>query len=357
MIYKDLNINELLELVTDKTLVCFGAGQRLFDFCEIYDDSNFFEKIDYIVDNDPEKKQFSYFDAEKPVYLLETCLELVVKEPLILITSTDFIDILSQLNDVLRLKDCVVAIFSSMLSNIESYKLPENRSKNEILKIPKMIHYCWFGGTPIPMQLLTYMQSWKNYCPDYEIVRWDESNYDVKQNKYMYEAYQHKKWAFVSDVARLDIINRYGGVYLDTDVELIRNIDDLLCDEAFCGFDSGVTIATGLGFGAKAGFSLIEKQLHEYDNISFIREDGTLNSTTCVRYSTKVLMEEGLKRQNILQEIDGMKIYPSDVLSPKNFITGQLSITPNTYAIHHATTIWKSDEWKKKRKVRWGFYV
>ena len=118
--------------------------------------------------------------------------------------------------------------------------------------IPKIIHYCWFGGTEIPEADQKCMASWRKYCPDYTIMRWDESNYDYTKNQYMREAYEAKKWGFVPDFARLDIVYTYGGIYLDTDVEIIRNIDDLLVNSAYMGFESGgAAVNPGLGFGAE----------------------------------------------------------------------------------------------------------
>ena len=123
--------------------------------------------------------------------------------------------------------------------------------------IPKVIHYCWFGHNPLPERYKEWIKSWKRYCPDYEIVEWNESNYDVTKHPYMRAAYDAKKWGFVSDYARLDIIYENGGIYLDTDVELVKNLDELLYQEGFAGVDSSGRLSTGLGFGARKGLRLI----------------------------------------------------------------------------------------------------
>ena len=133
-------------------------------------------------------------------------------------------------------------------------------------KIPKVIHYFWFGGNPLPEDMKKCMESWKKFCPDYQIIRWDESNYDYRKNQYMREAYESKKWSFVSDYARMDIMYQYGGVYLDTDVELIQPLDELLQYNAFMGFE-GNYINLGLGFGARPG-------IPELDRKSVCRERG-----------------------------------------------------------------------------------
>ena len=119
--------------------------------------------------------------------------------------------------------------------------------------IPKKIHYCWFGNNSMPDEYIKYIDGWKKLCPDYSIIRWDESNYDVNKHPFISKAYKDRKWAFVSDYARLDIIYNNGGIYLDTDVQLIKNIDELRRFRAYVGFEAESFINTGLGFGAEKG--------------------------------------------------------------------------------------------------------
>ena len=136
--------------------------------------------------------------------------------------------------------------------------------------IPKIIHYCWFGGESLPESAIKCINSWKKFCPDYEIIRWDESNYDVTKNVYMKEAYEAKKWGFVPDYARLDIVYNYGGIYMDTDVELLKPLDDLLGCNAYMGVEKPGIVALGLGFGAEKGNSVIGDLLEEYNDKRFI---------------------------------------------------------------------------------------
>lgn len=123
--------------------------------------------------------------------------------------------------------------------------------------IPKIIHYCWVGNCQKPKSVLYCIESWRKFCPDYRIIEWNESNYDFSKNKYMWQAYEAKKWGFVPDYARLDIVYQYGGIYLDTDVELVKNIDELLSHKAFMGFedtgDGEFFVNCGHGFGAEPG--------------------------------------------------------------------------------------------------------
>ena len=212
--------------------------------------------------------------------------------------------------------------------------------------IPKVIHYCWFGNGQMTEKERRCIASWKKICPDYEIKCWNEENYDMSKNQYMQQAYENKKWSFVSDYARLDIIYNYGGIYLDTDVELIRPLDALLGDEGFIGFETKDYVATGLGFGACKQHPIIGEMLDMYKNLEFISADGTFNMVPCPKYNTKVLENHGLKKNNTLQIIDGIKVYPKEYFCPKDYYSGKIQLTENTYSIHHYTASWKTTNQK-----------
>ena len=186
-------------------------------------------------------------------------------------------------------------------------------------QIPKVFHYCWFGGNELTESVKKCIQSWKKYCPDYQIIRWDESNYDYTKNKYMIEAYQQKKWGFVSDYARLDILYNYGGIYLDTDVEIIRSFDDLLEYKAFMGFENNY-VALGLGFGARKHVEEIKEMRDEYENLSFILPDGSLNMRPVPRYTTEYLEARGLVANGTRQTINGIEIFPTEYFCPERFL-------------------------------------
>ncbi len=207
-------------------------------------------------------------------------------------------------------------------------------------KIPKIIHYCWFGGKPIPEHNKKFIESWKKFCPDYEIIEWNESNYDVTKNRYMREAYENKQYAFVPDYARLDIIYEHGGIYLDTDVELVKSLDDLLNLTGFMGFDHVGLCAPGLGFGAIPKLLIIKELRDDYENINFIKKDGNFNRTTSPEIQTKFFLKKGLCRNNLLQEIDGLTIFPMEYFCPKDSISGEIHLTKNTYSIHHFDGYW-----------------
>lgn len=219
--------------------------------------------------------------------------------------------------------------------------------------IPKIIHYCWFGGGEKDELTKKCIESWKRFCPDYTIKEWNESNYDITKNQYMNEAYQKKRWGFVSDYARLDIINENGGIYLDTDVEMIKSFDDLLSFNSFFGFEktqNGFMVNTGSGFGAVKGNEIVMQMKKYYDNKSFINEDGSLNLLTCPHANSKVLVQNGFEMNNQSQNIEENILFPYDYFSPFYWAKKKGKITSNTYSIHYYNASWVSKEEKKKRR-------
>lgn len=218
------------------------------------------------------------------------------------------------------------------------------------MKIPKIIHYCWVGGNPKPQSVLYCIKSWKRCCPDYEIREWNESNYDFTKNEYMRQAYEAKKWGFVPDYARLDIVYEYGGIYLDTDVEMVRSFDHLLDHECFfCFEDTGDGenyVNCGHGFGAVPHHEVIKQARDLYEQVSFMEADGSLNLVASPYYTTQSLRQLGLVQENRDQTLGQVQVYASDVLCPKNFRTGKLHQTARTVSIHHFTASWVDEKIK-----------
>lgn len=220
--------------------------------------------------------------------------------------------------------------------------------------IQKKIHYCWIGGNPLPASAKKCIASWKKYCPDYEIIEWNETNYDFTKIKYMKEALEAKKWGFVPDYARLDIIYQHGGIYLDTDVEIVKSFDDLLSSKGFAGFESKEYVGLGLGFGAEAGNPVIKKLMDSYETLSFKNPDGTLDITASPILNTRVLCELGLNQTGETQKLmDCFKIYPMDYFCPKSINDGIIRKTDNTYSIHHFDATWFTEEQQKDMHARW----
>lgn len=216
--------------------------------------------------------------------------------------------------------------------------------------IPKKIHYCWFGGHPLPNDVLKFIASWKKYCPDYEIKEWNEQNFDVHLNRYVREAYENKKWAFVSDVARIYALYTEGGIYLDTDVEIVKNFDPLLNQRGFLGFEGTQWVATNMvGFEEK--HELLESFLDSYNHRIFLKPNGSLDQTTNVEELTNLLVDKyGLQLNGQLQRLVGdIIVYPTDYFSPYDYIQGKLKKSPNTYSIHWFSQTWIGQGfWRRK---------
>jgi hypothetical protein len=217
------------------------------------------------------------------------------------------------------------------------------------MSIPKVIHYCWFGGNPLPKSAEKCIKSWQKYCPDYEIKRWDESNFDVTCNEYCKFCYENKKWAFLTDYIRLKVVYDNGGVYLDTDVELLKPLDKLLENGAYMGFENETEIATGLGFAGEAGHPFIGENMRYYEELSDLS-----HLRPCPQITTELLIPYGLKEDDgTIQNVAGINIYPPEYLCPKNERTGLTEKTKNTYSIHHFDASWFEKSWKEGQKKRW----
>ena len=204
--------------------------------------------------------------------------------------------------------------------------------------IPHKIHYCWFGGKPKPKMAEKCIASWKKYCPGWEIIEWNESNFDVNMNGYTQMCLEQKKYAFLSDYVRLLVVAEQGGVYFDTDVELLRPINDLMEQEAFFGFETPEYVASGLGFGSVAHGTVIEARLREYNTLL----DGTKGVQMCPKLNTSALEKLGLRRDGSMQVVAGAQILPIEYMNPYESSTGRLNKTKNTYSVHWYSASWMS---------------
>ena len=212
--------------------------------------------------------------------------------------------------------------------------------------IPKVIHYCWFGGKPIPQEVKACIRSWNKYCPDYKIIRWDEKNFDVTCVPFVKEAYENQAWAFVSDYARLKIVYENGGIYLDTDVELLKSFDSLLKLDSFFGRQQSGEINTGLGFGAKAKSPVLKYMLAEYDNVQF--EKNQLLKISCPLINTKAIdsaMKDGVF------DSGKNKILPPEYMDPLASGKNARNLMSDlTISVHHYSASWTSNQQRLKRR-------
>lgn len=223
--------------------------------------------------------------------------------------------------------------------------------------IPKIIHYCWFGGNPLGNKELKCINSWKHFFPGYEIVEWNESNFDTACCRYVQQAFENKKWAFVSDYARFRILYEYGGLYFDTDVEVIKSFEDIVANGPFMGFEADPTqnkrpaVNPGLGLAAYAGMELYRSILRSYEEDSFIL-DGLINYQTVVERTTKLLEGRGLDLRTGIQVIDGISIYPSEYFNPIDPLTGEKCITQQTRSIHNYGASWQPKSWRRVGMIK-----
>lgn len=232
-------------------------------------------------------------------------------------------------------------------------------------RIPKVIHYCWFGGSSLGEKERSCIESWRRTLPDYEIRRWDEKNFDINSCDYCREAYERKMWAFVSDYARFKILCENGGVYLDTDVEVIKSIDNLVESGPFMGFQDDFsicgspdvgeggngTVAPGLGMAAYAHMPLFEEIVDYYESTHFILKNGDCDITNVVDITTGIMLHHGLSAIDGPQNVAGITIYPSDYFNPKDSWTGEIRLSRNSYMIHHFNMSWLRPSQHTERRL------
>lgn len=205
--------------------------------------------------------------------------------------------------------------------------------------IPKVIHYCWFGRGEKPKLADKCIASWEKYCPDYEIIEWNEDNFDINCCPYVKEAYDSRRFAFVTDYVRLYAMYHFGGIYMDTDVEVTRNLDEFLVHQGFSGFESETQIPTGI-MAAEKGFPLFKHLLSYYDGRHFVGADGSLDTTTNVQIITDMLLPRGFVPNGTFQIVEGFALYPRDYFCPLDDATGILYKSSNTATIHWFNKSW-----------------
>lgn len=219
--------------------------------------------------------------------------------------------------------------------------------------IPKIIHYCWFGGNPLPELAVKCIASWKKFFPEYEIKEWNENNFDLNCCDYIREAYVAKKWAFVSDYARFWILYRYGGLYFDTDVEVIKDMTDIINVGAFMGCEvtdkGSLGVNPGLGLGVASGLEIYKEILDKYEQSHFLNSDGSYNYETVVDRVTSVLKDHGFKCNKSIQKVAGITIYTPEYFCPMDYTTGKLNTTEKSHSIHWYDASWLDERMKKRR--------
>ncbi|MDE6621813.1 MAG: hypothetical protein K2K74_15265 [Lachnospiraceae bacterium] len=348
MILKCTSFEQMNKEITerDMSIVVFGAGViGTVTVPEILKQYGLWSRVLFYVDNNcrERRKMMHIGNKEVDVEPVDR-LGNVGENTTVIIAISRYVEALEQLEDMpctnhmtgyLMPIMCIHNFCSSISGGLPSL---ENKPL-----IPKKIHYIWLGKKTIPDNLQKCIDSWKRYCPDYDIIQWDESNYDVTKNDYMKQAYEAGAYGFVPDYARLDILYQYGGIYMDTDVEVIKSLDGMLYQQAFCGVEKWQTINFGGCSGAVKGHKAIRKMLDDRENVSFLCEDGSQNRTTCGFYDTSTALRNGYVMNGKTQNIMGMNIYAFDYFHPYDYMSGQTFQTRNTYTIHQFNGGWMNE--------------
>lgn len=212
------------------------------------------------------------------------------------------------------------------------------------MSIPKILHYCWFGGKPKPPLAEKCLKSWKKFCPDYEILEWNENNFDITTAPlYVRQAYEAGRWAFVTDYVRLKALTEMGGIYMDTDVEVVKPLDPFLHHQGFAGFENPARIQTGL-LACEKDFPLFREFLSYYDTAQYYLGDGTENITTNVEVLTSLCKKYGFQPNDTFQVVQGFAVYPREYFCPVDFDTEKLHRTRKTVTIHWFAASWHTEE-------------
>ncbi|WP_020589358.1 glycosyltransferase family 32 protein [Desulfobacter curvatus] len=344
----------------DKKIVCFGAGKAFRNFVDAFEGKGILNYIDAVVDNNKDLND-TYVEIHNHKIRVISMETFVTDEKYLhyeyIITTTYFREIIAQVNNYKIFNDKECYYYGLILSNSDnSYyteNLPDTLRITDTPIIPKIIHYCWFGRGEKTRLNLSCIESWKTHCPDYDIIEWSEDNYDISKNEFMRKAYENKQWAFVADVARPDIIYNHGGIYLDTDVTVVRNLDDLLYQKAFMGIEISKKINLGSGFGAIKKMPVFLDLYKAYDAIKFSFE-GIINKQLVSPYFTKKYFNNlGYINNGKYQRIGDITIYPEKVLSGFNPRTGKQQITEDTFMMHLHEGSWAQEEDTQRIKKDW----
>lgn len=351
MIHMELNLEQFRDLMEEKKCICFGSGAQGIRLIQIMENWGITDHILFYADNNKSKwgMYVEYAGFRYPIRSIKEMTESIDNDTVIAICCLDFTSVYEQL-DAYRELDKVkcVSLSEIALNQLKNsdYQLIEKKYTKPV--IPKKIHYCWFGGE-IPDYAKKNIDSWYRMCPNYEIIKWDESNYDYTKNKYMREAYKNKCWGFVPDYARLDVVYNYGGIYLDTDVEIVNNLDELLYQDGFMSCSGTLMTDIGSGIGAVPNNHIVKELRDYYDNVSFIESDGKLNKLSALYHTHNVLKNHNFIINDELQSIEGVNIYPM-IFQGACASLMEKRVTEKTYFVHYGANSWMGDDLKNARK-------
>lgn len=357
--FVNCKIENFERIVETKKIVCFGASRVMQNYYEKYTRwfAEWSDRILFFIDNDTEKwnKEYILGSRAYSVYPASKLNDMFDKDIIIVITTSlqYILSICSCLENFSNLDICECFSLALILNQEridDTAVTPLLHAKTSIIN-SRTIHTFWFSQDRIPQEYQKCLDSWKRYCPNYEIRIWDSNSYDVTKNEYMYEAFRKENWAFVSDYARLDIVYQYGGIYMDMDVEVLRNLDDLLKLQCFFGIDLWNYIDLGTGFGALKGNSLIKRLLDRYNDLRFCLEDGSLNRIPQPRLLQDTFLAYGYQPKRDSQLINDTAFLSTNLL---NVYEGKEFLNPyhfsrKEYLVHWHNAGWWSKEEKDER--------
>ncbi len=340
-----MDSRKLFEKIKTKDIYCLGHGKHFKNITlPFLMDSGLIGNLRGFVDASGEDLVFN--DKSYKVFRRDQLSSFSIDDSVLLIAVTGYREIINQFQAAPGLSNlwAIPSIFLEALYEdrlmLSADQAPPGFRKNDKPVIPKVIHTFWFSNDPMPDNYKKCLDSWKKYSPDFDIKIWNLETYKPEFCLFFDQAIEAKNWAFASDYARVDLLRKYGGVYMDLDVEMIRPIDELLYNDAYMSFESMTRIECGSGMGAKPGNRIIDEICKSYESRPYFKEDGTWDNSTCpVRY-TQVIEKHGLKKNGGFQIVDDITIYPFDVLTAKSFDTGIIYKTERTHTIHHHHGAW-----------------
>lgn len=328
---------------TDSKIVIFGAGViGSVVTPEILRVNGVASRVECYIDNDRTRWGNNMEIGGRMVKIYSpNRLKNMDRDTMILMTMSRYYDAYEQLQSMECTEEMSCYIIPMLC--IRNFCVDRGQGTLQMTKepvIPKTLHYMWLGKKPLPEKLETCIESWKAFCPDFEIVRWDETNYDVHKNVFTAQAYDNGRYGFVPDFARLDILYQYGGIYMDTDVEVVCGLEELLYQKAFCGVEKWQVLNFGGCCGAVKGHAGLEPFLEGWGKRRLLREDGTLDNLSSGLIDTKIALEAGYQINGENQNVLGINIYTYDYFHPYDYMSGMMHRTDNTYSIHHFNGGW-----------------
>lgn len=351
MVRKSFSLAHFKAFIAKRRCFCFGCGIQGIRIINIMENWGYENNIIAFTDNNQSKigSIITNGIVSYPTLPLSEFVELINSDDVIIISSADVVNIFAQLDKYAQLKEVVCFGLGEIgLQQLIVSDYKEVVKESDVPLIPKVLHYFWIGNE-MPDLMKRNIEHWHELCPDYEIREWNERNYDISKNSYMLQAYEMKKWGFVPDYARLDIIYNFGGIYLDTDVEMVKRPDELLYQQGFGISDGSFLLNLGAGFGAVQGTQIIKEFRDYYDTVDFLEKDGSINNQPTQYYIFQVLRKYNYKVNDSLQTVNGMNLYPM-IMAGTNIYTMQMRITNRTYFLHYGTATWLDQNYKNRRK-------